>query len=247
MKRTERHHLKENELQIFARQARETLETKQREIAIALGAAAVLAAAAIGYFFWHERVQARAHAMLAEAVAIEDARVVPPPAPGTPPTPGAAPAAGTFPTEQARAEAAFQKLKAVAEKYPSSDAGIFARYEEATTLMSLGRPADAASRYADVIKRAGDGIYGQMARLGLAEARARGGQYDQAIVGFKELAQHKEGPLPIDGVLMQLGRTYLEAGRPADARQTFNRLVEEYPDSPFTGEARRELEGLKKT
>ena len=28
---------------------------------------------------------------------------------------------------------------------------------------------------------------------------------------------------------MQLGRTYLDAGKRADAQQTFNRLVEEYP------------------
>ena len=46
---------------------------------------------------------------------------------------------------------------------------------------------------------------------------------------------------------MQLGRTYLEAGKRADAQQTFNRLVEEYPESPFTGDARKEIETLKKT
>ena len=28
---------------------------------------------------------------------------------------------------------------------------------------------------------------------------------------------------------MQLGRTYLEAGKTTDAQQTFNRLVEEFP------------------
>ena len=93
----------------------------------------------------------------------------------------------------------------------------------------------------------GDGFYGQMARLGLAEAQARAGQYDQAINAFKELAQRKDGPLPVDGILMQLGRTYLEAGKRADAQQTFNRLVEEYPESPFTADAKRELDTLKKT
>ena len=46
---------------------------------------------------------------------------------------------------------------------------------------------------------------------------------------------------------MQLGRTYLDAGKRADAQQTFNRLVEEYPESPFTGDARKEIETLKKT
>src|SRR5204863_8936257 len=98
-----------------------------------------------------------------------------------------------------------------------------------------------------VIKRSGAGVYGPMGRLGLAEAQARAGQYDTAINTFKELAQRKEGPLPVDGILMQLGRTYLDAGKRADAQQTFNRLVEEYPESPFTADAKRELDTLKKT
>jgi TolA-binding protein len=90
-------------------------------------------------------------------------------------------------------------------------------------------------------------VNGQMARLGLAEAQALAGQYDQAINTFKEMAQRKDGPLPIDGILMQLGRTYREAGKPADAQQTFNRIVQEFPESPFNQEAKRELDSLNKT
>ncbi len=229
-------------MRTVTRQARELVETYPREATAVLAAVVVVGIAALGYYTWHEHVQSRAHALLADAMTVQDARVLPPPAPGTPASP-----AGTFPTEQARAEAALVKLKAAADAYPSTDAGIFARYQEATTLMSLERTADATSRYQDVIARAGDGIYGQMARLGQAEAQARAGQYDQAIVTFKDLAQHKDGPLPIDGILMQLGRTYRDAGKRAEAQQTFNRLVEEYPESPFTADARRELETLKKT
>jgi TolA-binding protein len=51
----------------------------------------------------------------------------------------------------------------------------------------------------------------------------------------------------VDGILMQLGKVYLEAGKRADAQQTFTRLVEEYPESPFSGDARKALESLKKT
>ncbi|HEX7796295.1 MAG TPA: tetratricopeptide repeat protein, partial [Vicinamibacterales bacterium] len=86
-----------------------------------------------------------------------------------------------------------------------------------------------------------------MARLGLAEAQAQTGQYEQAINTFKELAQRKDGEVPVDGVLMRLGRVYMDAGKKSDAEQTFNRLVEEFPDSPFSGDARRELDQLKKT
>jgi outer membrane protein assembly factor BamD (BamD/ComL family) len=46
---------------------------------------------------------------------------------------------------------------------------------------------------------------------------------------------------------MQLGRAYLDAGKRAEAQQTFNRIVEEFPESPFSGDARRELDSLKKT
>jgi outer membrane protein assembly factor BamD (BamD/ComL family) len=46
---------------------------------------------------------------------------------------------------------------------------------------------------------------------------------------------------------MRLGRAYLDAGKRSDAQQTFNRLVEEFPESPYTSDARRELENLKKT
>jgi TolA-binding protein len=113
--------------------------------------------------------------------------------------------------------------------------------------MALGEAASAATTYQQVIDRAGNGLYGQMSRLGLAEAQAQTGQYEQAINTFKDLAQRKDGEVPIDGVLLRLGRVYVDAGKKSDAEQTFNRLVEEFPDSPFSADARRELDQLKKT
>jgi TolA-binding protein len=241
MKRTERQHLKENELRTFAKRAAETVEARGRESMIILIAVGVVAAIAVGYFVWRERVQGKAHALLADAMTVAEARIGPPPAPGTP-------AGGLyFPTERERSQAALIKYRAAADAYPSTDAGIYARYQEAATTLALGNSMQAAGVYQQVINNAGDGFYGQMARLGLAEAQARAGQFDQAINTFKEMSQRKDGPLPVDGILMQLGKTYLEAGKRADAQQTFNKLVEEYPESPYTSDAKRELETLKKT
>jgi predicted negative regulator of RcsB-dependent stress response len=243
MKRTERQHLKRNEVQDFTRQAREILETKPREVTAAAAAVVVIVALAIGYYAWNQHVQGQAHDMLAQALIIESARVAPPVAPGG----TAVVAPGSYPNEQARAEAAIAKLKAVADMYPSTDAGLFARYQQAAILVGTGHAADAIPLYNDVITRAGDSFYGQVSRLGVAEAHARGGQFDQAINDFKELAQRKDGPLPIDGILMHLGRTYVEAGKKNDAQQTFNRIVEEFPNSPYSGEARQQVESLKKS
>jgi TolA-binding protein len=241
MKRTERQHLRENEIEQFARGARELVETRRRETTITVGAVVVIGAIALGYFGWHEHVQSRAHELLAQAIAVQEARVGPPPAPGQP-------SGGLyFPTERERAQTALTKFKVAADAYPSTDAGLYARYQEASTELALDTPTEAAKAYQQVIDRGGSSIYAQMARLGLAEAQARSGQYDQAINAFKELAQHKDGPLPIDGILMQLGRAYLDAGKAADAQQTFNRLVQEYPESPFSTDAKRALDQLKKS
>jgi TolA-binding protein len=238
MKRTERRHLKENELEALVIRVREALEGRGAQAKMVAVAVLVVAVAAGGFFLWRARTQSRAHELLAQALAVQESRVTVPGTPGP---------AGAYPTERARLEAAVAKFKAAADAYPSTDAGIFARYQEAVGRVALGDPAAAVGAYQDVIRRAGDGIYGQMARLGLAEAQARTGQYEQAINAFKELAQRKDGPLPIDGILMQLGRTYRDAGKRSDAQQTFNRLIEEYPESPFTSEAKRELGSLNKT
>jgi TolA-binding protein len=238
MKRSERHHLKQNELQRLAMTARHVYADRKREATGLLVGVVAVAAIAGGYFLWSERLQSRAHALLAEAMVAQEARVSPP---GTPA------AGGTYPTERARLQAAGAKFKAVADAYPSTDAGIYARYQEAVNQLALGNVAAATAAYQEIIRREGDSLYGQMARLGLAEVQSLAGQYDQAINTFKEMAQRKDGPLPIDGILMQLGRTYREAGKPADAQQTFNRIVQEFPESPFNQEAKRELDSLNKT
>jgi len=241
MKRAERRHLKQNELQSFTRQLQGSLEEHRNEATWIAVAVAVIGIAAFGYYEWHERTESRVHAMLADALVVQEARIGPP---------AAATGGGgglTFPTERERAQAVIAKFKAAADAYPSTDAGLFARYQEASTEMSIGNTAEAAKAYQQVIDQGGDKLYGQMARLGLAETHALAGQYEQAIVAYKELAQRKDGQLPVDGILMQLGRAQRDAGRASDAQQTFNRVVEEFPDSPFNADAKRELDALKKT
>jgi TolA-binding protein len=239
MKRVERRHLKENELQTLARQARDVYEQRRRETTMLVSVIAVVGAIAIGYIAWRERVQNKAHTLLAEAIVVLEAPISPPPAPGQPQQ------GLRFATERERAQSALTKLKVAADAYPSTDAGLYARYQEGVTYMALGNPTQASATYQQVIDRDGNGIYGQMARLGLAEAQARSGQYDQAIKTFQELSQRKDGPLPVDGILMQLGRAYRDAGKRTEAQQTFNRIVEEFPESPYNSDAKRELDTLK--
>ena len=226
---------------MLASGARHAVEERKTQIIALVVVIALIGGAGLGYYLWRDHVQGNAHALLADALAVDDAPVGPAANPD-------APEKGLrFPTARAKSQAALTKFKIVADTYPATDAGIVARYREAATWMALASPAQAATSYQQVIDQAGDAVYGQMARLGLAEAQAESGHFDQAISTFKQLAEKKDGTLPVDGILMQLGRTYLSAGKPTDAQQAFDRLTQEFPDSPFSAEAKQALDNLKKS
>jgi TolA-binding protein len=240
MKRTERHHLKENEFAEWLLGAKTWYEANSRilgyvAIAVVLGLVAVM-----GTMTFRQMSAGKASSALAEALALAEAPVLPP-APGEAGKPPVQ-RPGTYPTDRARLEAALPKLLAVADAYPGSDAGIMARYRAASALVAVGRTQEGLQRYREVVEK-GKGAYQAMARLGIAEAYMMAGQFDQAVSAFKDVESLKSDDVPADGVLMQLGRAYQLAGKTEDAKKTFKRVVDEFPQSPYAAAARREVEG----
>jgi TolA-binding protein len=244
MKSTERHRLKENEVAHTVARVRETYETYQKPILGAVIGVIAIVVIAIGLMTWRSQTDAKGRALLADAMAVERAQVVAPVV-AEPGKPAPAQLAGSFPTEKARNEAALAKFVAVADAYPSADAGIAARYHAAALLVALGRSGEAVQRYQEVVDRAGSLVYGQMAKLGLADAQVASGKYDQAIATYKDMSGKTDTQLPVDGILMQLARAYSAAGKQADARQTFKRIVDEFPQSPYASEAKRAMDQIK--
>ena len=243
MKRSERHHLKENELAAFVQRSRDVLTERRGQIVGGLVALVIVLAAILGYMTWRGRAEARAAVLLTDASTVLDAQVAAPP-PATPGQPAAKPPAGTYSSEQAKLEAALPKLAAVYTQYPSTDSGLAARYYAANALAALGRRAEAESRYREVADADQGGLYGEMARMGLADLLAGAGQHDRAITIYKELSADPKAGLPVDGVLMQLGRVYTQAGRRSEAQQTYTRIVKEFPESLYAPEAKKALENL---
>lgn len=248
MKRKERHHLKENELVYTINAARDFMEPRRKQIATVLVAVLVVVAVAAAVAVVRNRSQAQGQELLAEAMVALNARVVPIGATGEDNVPAAATlgATGTFPTEEAKLNEALPKLKAAADAYPDSQAGITARYHLAGALAALGRHKEAVEAFDEVVQRAGeDSLYGRMALLGKADAQAEAGDRDAAIGTWKELASNAADELPVDAILMQLARAYAAQGNTEEARKTYTQIVDEHPESPYAPEAREALEGLK--
>jgi TolA-binding protein len=246
MKAVERHRLKENEFAHSVARAREAVAQRQGEVTtlVTIGVVAILVVG--GFFAWRTNRNTKATNLLATALAVAEAPVVtpPPPAPGSPP-PVQQP--GTFRTERERLEASLPKLQQAADAYPNTDAGITARFRLAATLAELGRYAEAEQRYQEVIAKAGRStIYNRTARLGVGDAQLAQSKYDAAITTFKELSTDAQSQLPLDGVLMQLGRAAMQAGKKDEATRAFTRVVDEFPQSLYAPEAKEKIAELKK-
>ncbi len=242
MKRTERHRLKENEVASTVVRAREFLESYHTPILAAGIGLLVVVIGVAAYVMYRSRIDSRSREMLAGAMTVAQTQVAPAPVPGAAPAPRPA---GGFPNAQVRDEAALAAFMAVADQYPTSAAGIEARYHAAATLTALGRYPQAVQIYQDVIARAGNSIFGVMAKLGIADAEAASGKYDAAIATYREMAAAPADDLPVDGILMQLGHACQAAGKTADARQAFKRIVDEFPQSPYAADAKRLMDAMK--
>ena len=236
MKRSERHRLKENELTHALSDVTERFQENRSTVSLAGGVVLVVLLIGGGYWAWKTRSESRAQLLLGDAIVIMQTPI-------QESKPGAKPATGQYPTVQARAEAALAKFTEAFNGYPSTDAGIAARYYAAGALAMLGRHPEAATRYQEVVDRAGTGsFYGRVAQLGVVESNTQAKQYDRAISAAQALVNNTaDETMPRDALLMELGRVQAAAGKKAEAKQTLDKVIADFPESPYIEEAKKIL------
>jgi hypothetical protein len=130
MKRTERHHLKENELAHSLSAAREFMESRRSTMTGILIGLVVIVAIVVGVIIFRQRSSADGERLLAQAMIALNQPVVPAGAQAQGGVPAAATlgAENTFSTEEAKLNAALPKLKVAADAHPDAASGITARY-----------------------------------------------------------------------------------------------------------------------
>jgi TolA-binding protein len=233
-----RHELKQNEFAVATLTVAERLAEHRKTILTAMGVVGVVAIVAGGVMAYRTRQANTAGAALGIAMATAEAPIAP-----LSTLPGATQTPGTFPTAQARSEAAISAFTEVTTTYPGTEAARIASFQLGSALMAAGRAAEAEQAFAAVASE-GNTVRGQAARLGQAEALMAAGRTDDALKIYTDLAAVRDGAMPVDGLLMQLGRASQRAGRTAEARAAFQRVVDEFPESGFLQTAQQQIAAL---
>lgn len=194
-------------------------------IAIAAGIA-VIVAGVLAYRIWTARSAGRS---LSEALSVLDTPIA-----------GSADAAGapkTYPSEAERRKAADALLEKAAG-HGSTSPG-----RAAQVLLAAGG-ADKPGQTVDVFEKAarqGKSETAAAAEIDAAKLLAAQGKTTEAIERLKRAIDSPNSPAPKDALLFTLGQVYEQSGAPADARAAYQRLINEYPASPYRADARQKV------
>jgi len=212
-----------------------------RTIAYALGGLLLLVLLVVGITYWRNRQNAAASQALAAAVKVYQAPVT---ATGAKPDDPGQP---SFATEEARRAKAKGLLAKVRDDYGSTNAADVAGLYLAQIHADEGKLDEARKLWSDFV----DGHKGSMlaaeARLNLLALDRKQGKGEEVVKELRSMLEKGDAPLPQDVILHELGLTLEQLHRPQEAIQSYQRILDEFPQSPFRSDAQQKVSALDPT
>lgn len=236
--RLTRQDMKRNELSTALGKGYEYAESHGRTFLMAAGALLALALL-LGLFYMYRNSQAeKANTALARAIEVYQAPIDPAaPKPDDPVSP-------TFADEaarQARAKALFQELY---EEHGSTVAGDVASIYLAQIAMAENQPERARELWNDFLEDYDDHLLAGQTRLNLLRLDRSQGKGEEVAQRLTAMLDEPEPPLPMDIILSELAATQEQLGRTQEAVESYQRILDELPQSPYAQEARQKIGAL---
>jgi predicted negative regulator of RcsB-dependent stress response len=206
-----RHQLKEQDeittsLQTFT----EYVVVHKKEVTTGLIVIAVLVLAIFGWRVYSSRRNAAAQAQLSQAINIYNDT--------------------TIKSENERFEKTIVEAQKAHDQYPSLPAGSIGLYYVALSQEGLGDTAKATQNLQEVAQR-GDASVKAVAQFALGAIYKKHGDIQKAIDTYKQL--YDSGGYSRAAVAYELAKLYEDNKQVDQAKDYYQKLVSEFPDSPF--------------
>lgn len=196
---------------------------------------AVVALALIGYgvYFYGSNREEKAQAALGDAITAIDSPLI---QPGTP-NPQA-----KYKTDQERSAAAETMFRDVQKNYSGTKAADVANIYLARIAASKGDVATARKLLSDFISDHPKHLLVGAARYSLYQLRIANGEAPQVTIELNaELAKTTDQVLPPDTLLALLAQSYDAQGNSEKSKETYRRIANQFPDSPYAIDAQRRV------
>ncbi|MDZ7289762.1 MAG: tetratricopeptide repeat protein [candidate division KSB1 bacterium] len=132
---------------------------------------------------------------------------------------------------------AMQTQLANTPAVPSVSAAGFSRaYEDALSKFYAKRYSEAIAQFNGLLEQFPDHSLASNCVYWIGESYFGSGNYSEAIEAFNRVLSYPRS-LKKDDALLMLGRSHLQLNHREEARQHFNRLIQEFPTSEFVAKA----------
>ncbi|HSP15672.1 MAG TPA: tetratricopeptide repeat protein [Thermoanaerobaculia bacterium] len=211
-----------------------TSAKENQRLLYVIGAAAIaVALIAYGVYFYRSNREQKAQNLLASAIDTMESPLLN----LNQPNPLA-----HFKTDKERNAAAEKQFKDLKAKYNGTDAADVSDLYLARIDAGRGDIASARKLLQAFIQDNPKNVLVGAARYSLYQMRIESGEAQPVMNELNaELAKKDNMILPADSLLVLLAHSYEVQGNEAKSRETYRRIVTEYPDSPFALEAQRRI------
>jgi predicted negative regulator of RcsB-dependent stress response len=142
------------------------------------------------------------------------------------------------------AAAAEAKLQEVVDRYGRTEQADVARVLQARLRIDTNNIEGARSLLVEVSERRGGDAIGRVATLDLVRLQIATGQAPEVAPQLEAMVSGEDVRLPRDVALYELGELYSTSQDPERARSYYQRLVAEFPESPYRPQASQRLAEL---
>lgn len=225
----------QDSFQVAVANALETVNRNRRQILLFTAVLVLLVLGVVGWFLYLAAIEDDAQALLAEAME----------AYGAPLEGEDAGTAGAleFPDEEARTARAEELFSEVVDEYGLSDAADVARVYLGDIAASRGDTERAAELWRDFVDEHPRHMVAAQVRLNLYALDRAAGRGEEVAAELRTMLEDDDRNLPQDVVLFELAETLDQLGREEEAQVYYQRLVNEFGQSPYAMAARSKTGG----
>ena len=235
MTKLHRRDLKQDEVRTKVAEAVKSVSLHGREVAYIILAVVAVAGIAIAWFFYERSQQQASQDLLGTALEKFNAPVAQQVDPNMPKP------AYNFNSETEKYTAAVKDFEKVAADYGNTPAADMARYLSGVCYFYLKDYGKAEQNLKQSVKVSDRNILYYQSRLALADLYNKTNRPQQAIDVLNEALKPSKAQVPKEFLLLQLAQSYEKAGKTKEAKDTYQKIVTEYKESPVSFEAQQKL------
>ena len=151
----------------------------------------------------------------------------------------------TFKTESEKYTASLKDFEQIIQKYGNTPAAAVSRYNAGVCAFYLGDYKKSEEYLKQGTRVSDRNVLYYLVRMALANVYAATGKPDEAIRVLNEAIAANKDYVPASDLLLQQAGIYRDAGKVKEARETYQKIVDQYKDTPASFQAQNELEDLK--